>query len=307
MTAPSSSKCPCKTNPNKAHLRCTNPHCGSKTGHKIADCIAYKGNKEGQYSNWWKGPWNIHLPESQHTKENNMPPKSHLAYARLSTLTVNQLTAANSSLERSTTSHIQSNNDPSQANSALTPDFYAWETQVCNSVAHTTLPILNPHLPHDNSCHYDFGANQHVFHNQSTFEQYESIQPVIVKGFGQSLSAVVIGKGNVCLEGDHNGQKCSILLTNVLHIPAAHTNLVSGLQLDKASIVSTLGHNTIFLSLNNKVIISGSVINDMYCLNLQIVPPISVILASRIKPASLALRIDPRNSQSDFYTASWGT
>jgi LTR polyprotein gag-polypeptide-like protein len=44
---------------------CTNPHCARKSGHKTAKCIAYTGAKQGQYPDWWWGPWNIHLPESQ--------------------------------------------------------------------------------------------------------------------------------------------------------------------------------------------------------------------------------------------------
>jgi hypothetical protein len=313
-TAPSPSKRIRTPNPNKAHLVCTNPHCGSKTGHEISDCIAYKGQKEGQYSDWWKGPWNIHLPESMRNKENNIPPKNHPAYTRTTRPSVNQTTTPDSSLNRSTTSPIQSDDNPSQANIAT--DFYAWNTQVCDTVAQITLPVLNPHLPRDNACHHDSGANRHVFHDRSAFEDYKTISPLTVKGFGHNLSAVAIGKGNIRLEGNYNNQKCSILLRNVLHIPAARMNLISGVQLDKAGVVSTLGHNSIFLSNNNKIIVSGSVINDMYCLDLKIIPPSSVSLASRISPtsltsrlspASLASRISPHNTHPVFYTASWGT
>jgi hypothetical protein len=44
------------TNPNKVHLKCTNPHCGPKAGHDTANCIAYMGAKKGKYGEWWKGP-----------------------------------------------------------------------------------------------------------------------------------------------------------------------------------------------------------------------------------------------------------
>src|SRR5258708_2711023 len=40
-------------NSDKAHLHCSNPHCGPKIGHNTVDCITYKGAKQGQYSNWW--------------------------------------------------------------------------------------------------------------------------------------------------------------------------------------------------------------------------------------------------------------
>ena len=75
-------KRPRNGNPSKAHLRCTNTHCGSKIGHDAADCISYTGAKQGQYGDWWRGPWNIHLPESLRTKENNIPPRNHPVFAR---------------------------------------------------------------------------------------------------------------------------------------------------------------------------------------------------------------------------------
>lgn len=61
---------------DKDHRQCTNPFCGAR-GHDIADCVSYGGAKEGQYGDWWRGPWNLHLPRSQRTKENNRPPRSH--------------------------------------------------------------------------------------------------------------------------------------------------------------------------------------------------------------------------------------
>ena len=294
-------------NPDKAHLCCTNPHCGPKTGHETADCIAYKGAKEGQYGDWWRGPWNIHLPPSQRSKENNIPPKSHPAYSRYAP-TINQSQTADPSLDRSTTAPIQSDDNTTQANAALTPNttFHVWVTTTDDNIAHTTLPVLNPALPRDNSCHHDSGANRHVFHDRSAFEHYESIPPLTVKGFGQNLSAVAIGCGTVRLAGQYDGRRCSIRLNNVLHIPAARTNLISGIQLDRAGVISTLGNRSIFLSSNNQTIISGSIVNDMYCLHLNIVPPNhnSVSLASRITPTDLASRIGPRPKTSGFYTAS---
>lgn len=306
-TAPANpNKRPRLRNPN---LKCTNVHCTFKAGHDTADCIAYTGAKEGQYGDWWRGPWNIHLPESQCSNLNNVPPKNHPAHARRLSPAVHQSHAADSSLACSATSHIQSDDDTTHANSALSSEdtLYAWNMQLCDSVAQATLPVLNPALPRDNTCHHDSGANRHVFHDKSAFEEYEPIAPLTVKGFGHNLSTVAIGRGNVRLEGRHQNKMCSIILQNALHIPAARTNLISGVQLDKAGVVSTLGRNSIALSVNNKVIVSGSVVNDMYRLNLTIIRPSHISLASRIEPASLASRIGSKHKGSDFYTASWGT
>jgi len=42
------------TNPNKAHLICSNSLCG-KIGHLIEDCFGQGGGKAGQYPPWYKG------------------------------------------------------------------------------------------------------------------------------------------------------------------------------------------------------------------------------------------------------------
>jgi hypothetical protein len=147
----------------------------SKIGHEATDCIAYTGSKQGQYPDWWRGPWNIHLPKTQCSKDNSIPSKSHPAYAWLYAPRANHShtadishvnasnitqTATDSSLNRSTTTYIHSDDDLSQANSALAPNnLHVWNTQLNNTVTHATLPILNPSLRRDNSCHHDSGVN----------------------------------------------------------------------------------------------------------------------------------------------------
>jgi len=156
-------------------------------------------------------------------------------------------------------------------------------------------------MPHDDTCHHDSGANRHVFHDCNAFEEYEPIPPLTVRGFGENLSAITIGKGSVCLESRHNNQLHSILLQNVLHIPAACTNLVSGIELDKVGVVAIQGHKAISLIAGGKTIVSSKMVNDMYCLDLRIVAPNLVLLASRIANPSLASRIGPKSAPSGFY------
>jgi len=195
---------------------------------------------------------------------------------------------------------------------------HAWNTTVCDStVAQATLPILNPNLPRDNTCHHDSGANCHVFHDRSTFEDYDVIALLTVKGFGHDLSATAIGRGTVWLEGYHKNDKCSILLRNVLHIPAARTNLISGIELDKAGVVALMGHSTIHLYSGSKILISRELVNDMYKLDVKIVNPRLPLLTNRITDlnasnaagpkVSLASRIGTEHMTLDFYIASWAT
>ena len=175
-------KCACQ-NPEKAHLKCTNTFCGSPKGHDTADCIAYKGAKQGQYGPWWRGPWNIHLPESQCSRENNIPPKTHPASSRIVTPTISQTHTIDISTDRSTTTPIHSDDQTTQANliSSSDANCYAWNTHFEDNTVLATLPVLNNGLPHDNWCHHDSGANRHVFHDRSVFEQYKTIPPSQLK------------------------------------------------------------------------------------------------------------------------------
>ena len=213
---------------------------------------------------------------------------------------INQSHTSDNSLDRSTTTHIVTLDDDTQVNSTLESGqtFHAWSTLLNNENIHTTLPILNNALLRDNSCNYDSGANRHVFHDRSVFEQYENITPLTVKGFGQNLSALAIGRGTVRLESQHSHPKHSILLHNVLHIPAARSNLISGVQLDKAGVISTLGNKCITLSVNNQIIVRGTITNDMYRLDINIVTPTRTSLESRITPPPLSSRIGPKVSSS---------
>jgi hypothetical protein len=212
-------------------------------------------------------------------------------------------------VERSATAHIESVDDSEHdnlVNSVMSSDTncYAWNIQSDDEAVFATLPVLNQSLPRDNSCHHDSGANRHVFHDRSVFEHYESIQPLTVKGFGQNLSAVAIGRGSVRLEGTYGNQQCSITLQNVLHIPAARSNLISGVQLDKAGVISTLGNNIITLSMNKKVLVDGNIINDMYRLNLRVLSPTS---KSPLVPLTLQPSVEGSVSSSQappaFYIA----
>jgi hypothetical protein len=94
----------------------------------------------------------------------------------------------------------------------------------------------------------------------------------------------------------------------VLHIPAARSNLISGIQLDKAGVTSALGNNTIFLSANDQIIVDGAITNDMYKLNVRVLPPKPASLISRLAPPPLLSRLGPSLSTSHadppgFYTA----
>jgi len=131
----------------------------------MADCIVYTGTKQGQYLDWWWGPWNIHLPESQWIAATNVPPRD-CSTAQLPLATQMQV---DNSTNRSTTWTVKSS-DPSPdigatLISSLDVNFHAWSTLADDDHMHTTMNALDPNLPCNDTCHHDTGANHHVFHN----------------------------------------------------------------------------------------------------------------------------------------------
>jgi hypothetical protein len=296
---------PPKRTRNDKH--CSNTHCGAQRGHDFNECIAYGGGSQGKYTEWWRGPWNIHLPLEKRNRSNNIPPESHPAFAKfkaaapkISAITYSHTTS------RSDTEHELSctDDDPiiSVAIANETPQ-HVFNACLDDELIVASLPVLDEDLPHTDHCHHDSAANRHVFHDRTAFEDYKSITPLPVKGFGRNLSTVAVGCGSVRLRCNYGGRTYSILLTNVLHIPAARSNLISGVRLDKAGVTSTLGNGTVTLSLHGSPIISGNIQNDMYRLNLSIVRPAFVARKRGPSPSTAPQASSTISQNPDFYIA----
>jgi hypothetical protein len=294
-------------NPDKS---CTNPHCGSPRGHEIKHCMAYGGGSQGKYAEWWSGPWNIHLPLEQRTSLNNKPPKSHPAYAKLASSTPKPTVyyAVNSpgTSRSDNASPPQTTDDDPHINSAVSNEtpLSVVTSQPGSTPFVAELPILEQSMTRNDYCHYDCGANRHVFHDRSAFETYDTIQPLAIKGFGRNLLAVALGQGTVRLQCVFRARTSSILLTNVLHIPAARSNLISTNQLAKGGIVCTMGEKSATLFLNGLPLVSATTHNGMYHLNVTILRPAKPLpipsLASRISP--LVTTASDSSSLPDFCT-----
>ena len=196
----------------------------------------------------------------------------------------------------------------------------SFDTKLNNECIVATLPVLSEVLADNDSpddpCHYDLGTNHHVFNNQDAFEAYHRIQPLMVKGFGHDLTTRAIGQGTVRLTV-HLQARCgnrttTILLTNVLHIPAARSNLVSGIQLNNVGVGALLINNTATLALRGQTIVEGKIHNEMFRLNVNIVYPKSRSLLACIDKLPLLSHLGPSVAVvspewADFCTASWGT
>jgi hypothetical protein len=136
------------------------------------------------------------------------------------------------------------------------------------------------------------------------------MEPVAVKGFGHQLSAAAIGRGTVRVAGRYGSQVTYIILSNVLHIPAARSNLISGPQLDRVGVTATLGNGLAILSFQGRDIIGGALFDDMYRLNLTIMRPTpsAYSLNNQIGSTAVVPTIGPitaaaSSDQAGFYTA----
>jgi hypothetical protein len=310
---------------------CTNPYCPSQRGHSFPNCIAYTGGSQGKYPALWRGCWNIHLPPDQRCQANNVPPVSHPAYSKI-VGNAGKSTAYfmhNGALQPDSISHVpsQSRSDTSHSsstvddktviNAALTNEtpLNAWNTTLDDEILKVDLPVLEENMPRTDACHHDSGASRHVFHDQTAFETYQAITPVAVKGFGRGLTTAAMGYGSVRVLGRYRDHITPIILTNVLHIPAAHSNLISGLQLARAGVSTLLEGESVRLTSRGINIIGGEACDNMYCLHMTIVHPKGQQLPTlllRLAPPPLSSRIGPVAAtasldRADFCTASWGT
>jgi len=73
------------------------------------------------------------------------------------------------------------------------------------------------------------------------YDKSGSHQSLAVHGFGTSLTTQAVGKGKVILKSTYDGLACNFSVSNVLHIPSAHCNLLSGSRLDRKGVNTQTG------------------------------------------------------------------
>jgi hypothetical protein len=118
----------------------------------------------------------------------------------------------------------------------------------------------------DDSCNHDTGATRHIFHDQKLFHNYKRLNiPLTVKGFGFNLSTIALGKGTILLHSTYDGITHTSSLSNVLHIPNARCNLISGSRLDRKGVSTQMGSGNItYFNADGIPFASGSIVSDLY-------------------------------------------
>jgi hypothetical protein len=290
-----------------------NPNCSHK-GHNISGCFAQGGGSEGNYCDDLRGPWNLHLPFSQCTKENNVPPHTHPAFPRViasrATQATNAAVQANLATQydnKPSTSSVQNDSTfpnalhPSMNLAHMDGPFFAFNSECIDEPIVATLPIFSGDLPKSPACLYDSSTNRHVFNNSNDFESYQTIQPLTVQGFGNKFFATAVSRGNVRLRAQYRSNSSTLLLTNVLHILCVCSNLISGTELDRHGVISTLGNHSFTLSIHGTPFLNGFVEHSMIHLNAKPIrrSPPPLLLCIDLKPADMSSNANC----SGFYTA----
>ena len=163
-----------------------------------------------------------------------------------------------------------------------------FHTELDNHPAVATLPVLRESMTKSNRCYYDSAANRHVFHDGTRLRNTHLSHQFQSKGFEDNLTATAVGIGSVRLQSRPGVRPPTFVLTNVLHIPRARSNLVSGALLYKLGVGGNLVAPAPCLSYRGTTFLNVSVHHDMFCLETNIMRASSRTpsLLSRIAPVA---------------------
>lgn len=128
-------------------------------------------------------------------------------------------------------------------------------------------------LEKSDDCYHNSRSNRHVFHGRHFFDEYTEIEPVKVHAFSEGLTIAVTGAGSVKLKVSYRGKPKIITLTNCLHMPPAHVNLISQICLDKFGVSTWFDNGTVTLFKDKIPCIDGIIHNDLYRLNMRLIKP----------------------------------
>jgi hypothetical protein len=300
---------------------CTNPHCpNSRSRHTIDQCWAYGGGKCGNYPEWWQGRRDLHLHPDKREKGR---PAGRAALDSKQVSVHNTTHHDHTTDSRSQPLTLSTSDVDAVAKANLMSEIWTLNTSVAEGGnAYCSATALDSTVPQDfDYIFHDNGATRHVFHDRRLFIAYNPFQiPLKVNGFDSGLSAVAPAAGTIRLTSTVNGKTATFDITDVLHVPTARVNLISGSALDKKGIMAILGEGKISLARNGDVFAEGSLWKDLYRLNVTptINPnaqnePYSLLsrvqsrpLISRLSMSPMAAALQTMNADTDktlFYTA----
>ena len=137
------------------------------------------------------------------------------------------------------------------------------------------LTSLAPNTP-KSPPHYwcgDSAATKHMCKDRELFTEYHPFNPpVLVTGAAQGMQARVYGQGTVTLPYQTpTGEINTLTLSNVLHIPQLHDNLMSLTRLDTTGHHMHLGHGRCIITKSGRAYGLGKLHQGFYILEYPLI------------------------------------
>jgi hypothetical protein len=259
---------------------CDNKFCETPSGHSKDECFSFGGGRVGKYPASYTGRRDLHLP-----------PEARIAVRHkraTDALIAKGAPAVNNAVTtelHETHLDVDYRDSPMEEDEEFTEVFHTVEDGFAfmadvrieepgkeedelteDEQVEVHPRVFNLQIPQTNFINHDTGATRHIFVNKDWFQDYSELSlPLKVHGFGSNLSATAIGKGTIILKTTHNKVTRQFSLSNVLHIPTARSNLISGSRLDKKGVSTLTGKGKItYLSPNGTAFASGEIVDDLY-------------------------------------------
>ena len=235
------------SNPNLIY---DNTHCLFPVGHTRTECFVYGGGKVGQYPPNFRGQKDLDLsPEARAASRRKSAIEKAKADQSRQQERVGMAEEGDPSRHAVSANYRQATEEEVNEVLGQVADSFAFMMEVegetvdkedkikFDEEVHINAVALNVDTPQDNSINHDTGATRHIFCNRRLFHDYAILEsPLNMHSFGSKLSAVAIGKGTIVLKVKFGGSLRNFLLSNVLHIPSARCNLISGSKIDKKGV-----------------------------------------------------------------------
>ncbi|KAF8145490.1 hypothetical protein K438DRAFT_2097747 [Mycena galopus ATCC 62051] len=224
---------------------CENMFCETPMGHSKADCFSYRGGKVGKYPENFCGRKDVHLaPEARIAAHRKL-------WRRTVGATLLECCLGGSS-----------------------GWFCIYDIHIDEEI-HVNAAALNLEVTQDDTVNHDTGASHHIFHRRELFHDYVQFDTLLnVHGFGANLSAQAVGKGKIVMTAIYDGRMRQFSVSNALHIPTAHCNLISGSRIDKKGVSTHTGSGKItYLNAAEVPFACGSIVRDLYKINVEMVKP----------------------------------
>src|SRR5271155_55858 len=252
------------SNPNKAHLKCTNTQCG-KTGHLIDECFQPGGGKAGQYPPWWKGK----------RTPNSSVPSANLATSFVTTgdIANGSHYALSASFDIKNIEEIIAQNGPVNRKIALAA-------------------AENPGtLSTGTACVADSGCTTYFFKSREAFSSYKPSEKAAGQSSKEGASFTVLGVGTVQVKVVHNGLEQTLSFSNALHAPDVTANLISVSRMDLEGWDVVFGGKRARFFKDKKEIFGGILKNGLYLIGGSFLSSIPTSLTARSlrSPGDIAL------------------